>query len=250
MSLGAVRTSGGECEPVYVSLPLAGPQARYARDLLRGAELAAGDGRRSSCSTGEPADNARRAAADPGALAYLGDFHSNDVAVTPPILGDGRAAPGRAGRHLDRARGPTLVRLSPHDGAGARAIASWLAERGRRPLLLIHDHDDGYGLRSAAMCADAAREPGWPCMRCRSGTARRVELGDAEAVLYVGVAGSGAIGLWHALHARGPDLWLLGSEGVAVPWLARALEPPVPPARASSPPSAPRSASTATRRCR
>jgi hypothetical protein len=44
-------------------------------------------------------------------------------------------------------------------------------------------------------------------------------------VLYVGVAGSGAEAMWHELHAANPDMWLLGSEGVAVAWLAKALSP-------------------------
>jgi branched-chain amino acid transport system substrate-binding protein len=46
----------------------------------------------------------------------------------------------------------------------------------------------------------------------------------AQAVLYVGVAGSGAVGLWRDLHAIDSSLWLLGTEGVAVPWLARELD--------------------------
>jgi branched-chain amino acid transport system substrate-binding protein len=48
-----------------------------------------------------------------------------------------------------------------------------------------------------------------------------------QAVLYVGVAGSGATALWRALHAASPGLWLLGSEGVAQPWLARDLGPAI-----------------------
>ena len=43
--------------------------------------------------------------------------------------------------------------------------------------------------------------------------------------LYVGVAGSGAVGLWHDLHALDGDLWLLGTDGVAMPWLAEKLDP-------------------------
>ena len=47
------------------------------------------------------------------------------------------------------------------------------------------------------------------------------DVAEADAVLYVGVAGSGAIGLWRDLHAPIRRMWLLGSEGVAEAWLAR-----------------------------
>jgi branched-chain amino acid transport system substrate-binding protein len=49
------------------------------------------------------------------------------------------------------------------------------------------------------------------------------DVRDAQAVLYVGVAGSGAVGLWRDLHATDSALWLLGTEGVAEPRLAREL---------------------------
>jgi hypothetical protein len=38
-------------------------------------------------------------------------------------------------------------------------------------------------------------------------------------------AGSGDVQLWHDLNSANPDLWLLGSDGVAVSWLAEALSP-------------------------
>jgi len=94
-------------------------------------------------------------------------------------------------------------------------------------VLVVHDHDHDYGTPVGAMAAAAARERG---LRVR---ARRVwdhheppaaDLGGAQAVLYVGVAGSGAAGLWRDLHAADPRLWLLGSDGVAQAWLARELD--------------------------
>jgi hypothetical protein len=76
------------------------------------------------------------------------------------------------------------------------------------------------------MCAEAAGERGLE-VRARpvwdSGGHPAGDLGSAGAVLYVGVAGSGAVDLWHELHAARPELWLLGSEGIAQDWLARAL---------------------------
>jgi ABC-type branched-subunit amino acid transport system substrate-binding protein len=222
---------------VYVSLPLSGPQGAAGRDVLRGAELARAGGPEVVVLDGFGEDreaiahaNARRAAADDEALAYLGDFHSSQVQVTAPILGAAgllQVAPVATYAGL---RGDTLVRLMPHDGVGAQAIAGWLDARGVGGLLVVHDHDAGYGEPVGAMCVAAARERGL-AVRSRPvwdhDEAPAADLGGAEAVLYVGVAGSGAIGLWNELHAARPELWLLGSEGVALDWFARGLEPAV-----------------------
>jgi branched-chain amino acid transport system substrate-binding protein len=222
---------------VYASLPLSGPVGRLGREVLRGAELelerrgppdveivpldSAGDDREAQAVA-----NARRAAADPEALAYLGDFHSSQVVDTSPILGAAGMLQVAPVATLAGLAGPTLVRLTPHDGVGARAIADWLEGRGVGELLVVHDHDEGYGVPVAAMCVDAARSRGlttrsrpvWDCEET-------VDVGAADAIEYVGVAGSGAIGLWHDLHAAAPRAWLIGSEGVATAWLAEALEP-------------------------
>lgn len=218
---------------LYASLPLTGPHARLGRDVLRGAELAL-DGRaelvvldsygdeRSECAR----VNAERAAADERALAYLGDFYSDQVQVTAPILaGAGLLGVAPVATYTGLF-GPTLVRISPHDGVGARAIADWLVEAGVGALLVVHDHDAWYGDPVGAMCTKAARDLGIE-VRTRPvwgwGDRPTDDLGRAEAVLYVGVAGSGAVDLWNMLHAARPDLWLLGSEGVAVPWFAREI---------------------------
>ena len=220
---------------VYASLPLSGPAARLGRTVLRGAELALeqrggaelvpldsfGDDREE-----QAAANARRVIEDEGALGYLGDFHSSQVMETAPILGDAgllQVAPVATFADLT---GPTLIRLMPHDGVGARAIAEWLDERGVRELLVVHDHDREYGVAVGAMCVEAGRERGLD-VRSRPvwnhDEPMHDDLPGAEAVLYVGVCGSGAAGLWHDLHAANPGLWLLGSEGLAESWLAREL---------------------------
>jgi branched-chain amino acid transport system substrate-binding protein len=224
---------------VYASVPLTGPAARLGREMLRGAELALdgtehrglelvvldseGDDREAQAEA-----NARRAAADDGAFAYLGDFYSDQVQMTAPILGDaGLLAVAPVATYIGLS-GATLVRLSPHDGVGARAIAAWLAGAGVAELLVVHDHDSFYGTPVGAMCADAARDHG---LRARVrpvwdwNQSPADDLAGVQAVLYVGVAGSGSASLWSYLHAIDSSLWLIGSEGVAVPWLARELEP-------------------------
>src|SRR3954452_12098434 len=67
--------------------------------------------------------NAQRAAQDEQALAYLGDFHSSQVASTAPILaGAGllQVAPVATYCGLQR---DTLVRRTPNDGFRPRASA-------------------------------------------------------------------------------------------------------------------------------
>jgi ABC-type branched-subunit amino acid transport system substrate-binding protein len=82
---------------VYASLPLSGPLGAVGRDVLRGAELAleqAEDGTPELVALdahGKDREaaavaNARRAAADGDALAYLGDLHSSQVMETSSVL--------------------------------------------------------------------------------------------------------------------------------------------------------------------
>jgi branched-chain amino acid transport system substrate-binding protein len=172
--------------------------------------------------------NARRAAADDDALAYLGDFHSSQVMETAPLLGDaGLLEVAPVATYIELS-GPTLVRLMPHDGVGAEAIAAWLVQAGVRELLVVHDHGEQYGVPVGEMCVRAARQRG-VAVRSRPvwnhDEPPAADLDGAEAVLYVGVAGSGAVALWHDLHTAGPSMWLLGSEGLAESWLARELSP-------------------------
>ena len=225
---------------VYVSLPLTGPVASAGRDVLRGAELALEaarngtpelvvvDGFAEEDRDARAFANAARAIEDGAALAYLGDFHSSQVQATAPILGEAgllQVAPVATYAGLE---GETLVRLAPHDGVGALAIAAWLVQGGVGEVLVVHDYGDAYGEPVGAMCAAAARDRGL-AVRIRPvwdhDEAPADDLGDAQAVVYVGVAGSGTVKLWQTLHAAKPDLWLVGSEGLAQQSVARALEP-------------------------
>ena len=224
---------------VYASLPLAGPAGHAGRDILRGAELAlersGGDGVELTALDTHATDrdarareNAHLAAEDADALAYLGDFHSSQVVTTAPSLSRAgllQVAPAATFAGLG---GPTLVRLMPSDAGLARGIAAWLVERARvRRLLVVHDHDPGYGDPVGRMCAEAARERGIdtrsrPVWDHAEGIANDVE--DADAVLYVGVPGPGTAAFWGDLHAADPGMWLLATDGIAVDWVARAID--------------------------
>jgi hypothetical protein len=218
---------------VHVSLPLHGPAAREGRAVLRGAELALERSRVRGVRlvVGDEAkalDNARRAAEDPDAIAYLGEQHSAAVARTQSVLADAdllQLAPLATQHTLG---GATLLRLCADDAEIAHDIAGWLVERGARRLVVAHDHDEDYGVPVGELCADGAAARGLdvrlrPVWDVHEPVDYDIE--GADAVLYVGMAGSGAVALWQALHEVAPQLWLLGTEGVAQPWLARQLAP-------------------------
>jgi ABC-type branched-subunit amino acid transport system substrate-binding protein len=146
---------------------------------------------------------------------------------TAPILAEAgllQVAPGATYAGLG---GPTLVRLMPDDRALARGIARWVAGAGLRRVLVVHDHDDGYGVPVGGMCQRALREAGvdtrahpvWDDPTPVAG-----DVAGVDAVLYAGVAGSGAVALWGDLHRHGPALWLLATDGLAVDWFARELD--------------------------
>jgi len=224
---------------VYASLPLAGPAGAAGRDILRGAELALersdGDAvelvaldTHTADREGRAAEHARLAEKDEQALAYLGDFHSSQVVTTAPILSAAgllQVAPAATFAGLG---GPTLVRLMPSDEDLARGIADWLVQRARvSALLVVHDHDPGYGDPVGRMCVEAARgrgieargRPVW-----NHGEPIADELADVPAVLYVGVPGRGTAAFWRDLHAAQPGMWLLATDGLAVDWVARAID--------------------------
>src|SRR5690242_1692888 len=171
---------------IYASLPRSGA----AGEVLRGAQLAL-EARGGVELVVLDAPDPHRAAADPDALAYLGEFRSAEVAHTAPVLGEAgllQVAPVATWIGLG---GPTLVRLMPHDGMLARGIARWMATARIERALVVHDHDDEYGIPVGEMCANAAREadietiarPIWD-------HADEIDTGGADAVLYAGIAGS------------------------------------------------------------
>ncbi len=223
---------------IYASLPLRGPAGAAARDILRGAQLALEHTGTSDIELvaldswaadrdARAVANARRAADDAAAIAYLGDFHSSQVMQTAPVLAAAVLLGVTPSATFSGLGGPTLVRLMPDDRALARGIAGWVAGAGIRRVLVVHDHDDGYGIPVGTMCARALQAAGVD-VRSRPvwdhGEAMAGDVAGEDAALYAGVAGPGAAGLWHDLHHLDGALWLLGTDGLATDRFARGLD--------------------------
>jgi branched-chain amino acid transport system substrate-binding protein len=182
----------GEHVTVYVSVPLRGAQAPNGRDIAQGARLALADaggkvgglavraayvddtggrGPQARWSPAVAAANARRAAEDSTAIAYLGDFDSGATRFSLPVTNEARilqVSPASsaidlvqpylgAGDQVPEETQPTgertFGRVIPSDEAQAQAGAGWAKRLRERRVATVSD-----GSRFGDTMADAFRE--------------------------------------------------------------------------------------------
>ena len=253
---------------IYSSLPLVGSARAQSQDVVRGEQLALEQsGNRAGpfsvrfvslndgshrIGTWEPlrtSTNARRAAKDPTAIAYLGDFNSGATAISLPILNERgvlQVSPSVTYPGLTRKEGAgergepekyyptdirTFGRIAPPDHLQAAAIAALLqAQRVKR--VFVVDDREVYGEALAGMvrrrlAARGVRLAGRRHLRSRArnarGIARAIHRSQADAMFFGGIAENGAARLWRAVHRRNPRLALFGPEALAEPAFARRL---------------------------
>ena len=174
--LAACGDDDAQTVHVYSSLPAHGIDARHGEAVERGIRLALGDaGGRAGDTRVEyrplvastrgsggwegyaVAGNARRAAADSGAVAYIGEFNSPASAVNMPILNeagllqvtpsntatgltsaDPGAAPGEPESHYPSGR-RHFVRLPPRNSLQAAALVTLMLDEGCRRARVAQD---------------------------------------------------------------------------------------------------------------
>jgi branched-chain amino acid transport system substrate-binding protein len=168
----------GEHVTIYVSMPLRGPEAVEGRDVVSGAKLALADahgkvgqlavravylddtaGRegRARWSQAVAAANARRAAEDSTAIAYLGDFDSGATRASLPVTNEARmlqVSPASAAvdlvqpflgagdelpEHVQSTGKRTFGRVIPSDEVQAEAAAAWAKRLGARSVAAVSD---------------------------------------------------------------------------------------------------------------
>src|SRR3712207_6796176 len=173
----------GDTLTVYSSLPLRGPYADVARDLVRAEKLAlkeaggragefsisyvsldSADPEEGRWTPGRVAANARKAVQDRQTIAYLGELETGASAISVPILNEGgilqvsprdtfggltaRGARGEPEKYYPSGE-RTFARMVPGDDEQARELVAAMRSQGVRRLLLADDRElAGSSLRS------------------------------------------------------------------------------------------------------
>jgi branched-chain amino acid transport system substrate-binding protein len=263
---GSGNTTSGDALTIYAGMPLRGDQAGKAQAVLDGARLALAQsngrvgafrlrfsvlddtkGDQPEWDPGQTAANARRAAQDRDAIAYLGDIDSGASAISIPITnaaGILQVSPVSSYTGLTRSEGGdkgepekyypsgirTFARIVPGDQVQGPALVSLLRAENIRTIALVHDVDS-YGDRLAAAVARRAAAMGIRVLGVTrmkpdaDGAARaaaEVAASGAQALVYTG-SPVAAPELWRAAHAHNADLDLFGAAPLADAHFASAI---------------------------
>jgi branched-chain amino acid transport system substrate-binding protein len=253
---------GGGTLNVYSSLPLQGAQRLQTLAVVDGAKLAlkqkggkAGeftikytslDDSTAQAGTWTPeatSANARKAAQDENAIAYIGEFNSGASAISIPILNEVPIAqispantavgltsdePGADAGEPDKYY-PTGVRhylrVVPKDTIQGAALATAMKEDGCTKLAILNDKEV-YGAGLARNIEGSAKEQGIevtgnegidpkaPNFRSQASS---IEGAGADCFIFSGVTPNGAVQLYKDIAAALPDAQLYGPDGVSNP---------------------------------
>lgn len=263
--LPASQAAGDELR-IYVSLPHRGANADTSKLITQGVKAALrtqgnriGNRRLRLIQLNDASGarwqprlvrrNARRAAKDPRAVAYIGELNSEATAIAKPIIeragmamfapvstADSLTRANRANPALDTGTGgdsvkPSLFRAIPNDSAQAVALVEYLRRSQVRSFVLL---DDGalYGKSLADSVAAEARRRGLriltrhrthPDGKGRRALVRKVAAVNPRAVLFAGSQSSDAAPLFRALHRAMPRALLFGGDALAHDSFARRI---------------------------
>lgn len=259
-TIGLAGCGGDESTvTVYSSLPLQGEAKLRSGQMVAGMDLAleqadgkagefevehvslddstAGAGTWTDAKTTE---NARRAADDPAAIAYIGEFNSPASAISMPILNQAGLAqigpsntyvglttdapgsmPGEPEKHFPTGE-RTYARIVPIDTLQAVALARLMSEDGCSSVYVAHD-GESFGVGLSRNVAGAAQDvglatAGGEVIQPRPAGYREVATGAARAgsdcFLFSGVTPNGAVPIYEAVAGALPEARLYGSSGV------------------------------------
>jgi len=259
---------GGKNVTIYSSLPLQGATRPNSVDVNKGEALAlkqAGN-KGGSCTVtfkklddstaqagqwdaGATSANARKAAQDKSAVAYLGEFNSGASAISIPITNDAglqQISPANTALELTKNPGPagkgapgkyypsgkrTYARTVPADHIQGAALGDWMKELGVKKLFITNDKQV-YGSGVAKTTSDAAKlrgiqvlgnegiDPKAPNYRS---LAAKIKASGADAFFFGGIVDNNAVQLYKDVGKALPNAKLFGDDGVAISTFAKPL---------------------------
>ncbi|MBD0283544.1 MAG: branched-chain amino acid ABC transporter substrate-binding protein, partial [Thermoleophilaceae bacterium] len=271
---GGGETAQGETLNVYSSLPLQGASRPQTTAMVDGIRLAVKqhDGRAgpyrikylslddstAQAGTWTPeatSANARKAAQDDKAIAYIGEFNSGASAISIPILNEvplAQVSPANTavgltsdGPGADKGEPekyyPTgerhYLRIVPKDTIQGAALATVMSEDGCRNVAILHDKEV-YGAGLARNIENSAAElglnvvtnegidPRAPNYRALAASLRQ---DGAGCFVFSGITANGAVQLYKDVAAALPEAGLYGPDGVAESGFADPAEGGIPP---------------------
>lgn len=270
---GDAGAASAESVTVYASFPLQGAQRTLSEGLLNGVRLALkqADGRAGRFAVtlralddstaeagrwdpGQTSANARQAAGDSRAVAYLGEFNSGASAVSMPILNvaglaqvspgntavglttnEAGAEPGEPERYYPTGRRHYL-RVVPRDRVQGAALASLMARQSCHRVFLLND-GELYGVGLARNITASAPDSGLkvignlpidPKAPNYRTLAANISAQKADCVVYAGITPNNAVQVFRDLAAGLPTAKLFGADGVAESAFASPTEGGIP----------------------
>jgi branched-chain amino acid transport system substrate-binding protein len=263
---------GGEVS-VYSSLPLQGASTAQTKPMVNGIKLAleqannkAGDftvkyeslddstAQAGEWDPGQTAADARKAAADPNTVYYIGEFNSGASEVSIPILNNAGipqvspantyvglttdepgSAPGEPDKYYPTGT-RTYLRIVPRDSIQAAADLMAMKNAGCTKVAVANDKE-AYGAGLADLL-DLEKDQFGVDITSNTGIdpkaanfrsyGTQVKNEGADCFFFAGIVSNGAVQLTKDVHAAVPDAQIFGGDGVCTSSYTSAKEGGVP----------------------
>jgi branched-chain amino acid transport system substrate-binding protein len=272
---GGSSSSGGGTIDIYSSLPLQGASTAQTTPLVNGIKLALAEagGKAGQWTVnyqslddstaaagkwdpGQTAANARKAAADPKAVYYIGEFNSGASEVSIPILNQAGipqvspantyvglttslpgSAPGEPQKYYPTGT-RTYLRIVPIDSIQAAADLMAMKQAGCTKVAVANDKEAyGGGLATllglekgfygVSITSNTGIDPTAPNFRSY---AAGIAGQGADCFFYAGIVSNGAVQITKDVHAAIPKAKVFGADGVCTDSYTSAAKGGVPAA--------------------